>query len=91
MLNGSTLKICFLMIVATFCVILIGLSVGVAFKRIEIPMYVQLMGELGISGLFGSIIQAFIHSNMIDAKSSSLEPAKPAVAQIIASQAEVKA
>lgn len=73
MLNGSTLKYCFLMIVATFCTILIGLSVGVAFKVIEIPMYVQLMGELGISGLFGSIIQAFIHSNMADSNKEAIQ------------------
>ena len=64
MLNGNVLKICFLMIVGTFCFILLGLTLGVAFKKIEIPMYVQLLGELGVSGLFGSIIQAFIHANI---------------------------
>ena len=77
MLNGNILKICFLLIVATFCLILMGLTIGVGFKRIEIPIYVQLLGELGISGLFGSIIQAFIHSNIAEAKSPIIEGINP--------------
>ena len=66
MLNGDTLKIAFLMIVGPLCVLCVVLTVGAGFNFVPLNDYVQLLGELGIVGVFTQIIQAFIHYNQGD-------------------------
>jgi uncharacterized membrane protein AbrB (regulator of aidB expression) len=63
-LNGNTLKMAFLMIVATLCVILVGLTIGASLGRLQLTEYEQLLGVLGITSIFSVIAQAFIHSNI---------------------------
>ena len=66
MLNGSTLKICFLMIVTTLCLIVLFLIVGIIFCKFDLTVSKEIVGMLGISALFGMICQAFIHANITD-------------------------
>lgn len=63
-MNGNTLKLAFLAVVFTLCGTFLVCTVGVAFKHIEMSIYVQLLGEVGFVGFFTMIGQAFIHSNM---------------------------
>lgn len=67
MLNGSTLKICFLMIVITMCLILLIMVAGVVWFKFPLEDSKLIIGMLGTATLFGSISQAFIHSNIVDA------------------------
>jgi hypothetical protein len=67
MLNGSTLKICFLMIVTTLCLIVLFLIIGIVFCHFDLTTSKEIFGMLGISALFGMISQAFIHSNIAEA------------------------
>lgn len=83
-LNGQTLKICFLMIVGTLCTLLIVLTAGAAFHKVDMPVYVELIGGLGITGLFGAIIQAFIHANQVqNPQEDSHEKVMPIVRAVI--------
>lgn len=66
-MNGSTLKICFLMIVFTLCAVVLFLVGGVIFCKFPIEDTKLMLGMLGISALFGGITQAFIHANIIEA------------------------
>lgn len=66
MLNGSTLKICFLMIVITLCTIVLFLVGGIVFCHFDLVTSKEILGMLGISALFGMISQAFIHSNIAE-------------------------
>ena len=66
MLNGSTLKICFLMIVTTLCFIVVALIIGIVFFHFDLTTSKEIFGMLGISALFGMISQAFIHSNIAE-------------------------
>lgn len=66
MLNGSTLKICFLMIVITLCTVVLFVTVGVIFFKFPIDESKAILGMMGISALFGGITQAFIHSNIAE-------------------------
>lgn len=79
MLNGSTLKICFLMIVFTLCAVVLFLVIGVIFYKFPVDESKLLLGMLGISALFGGITQAFIHANIIEAsnKQDILAPTVP--------------
>ena len=72
MLNGSTLKYCFLGIVGTMCFLLISLTLGVAIGKLPMDEYMRLVGTLGISSLFGVIIQAFVHANITEAAKASV-------------------
>jgi hypothetical protein len=67
MFNGSALKIAFLMIVFTMCVIVMSLVIGVIFFKFPVDDSKMMLGILGISGLFGVIIQSFVHANIADA------------------------
>lgn len=64
MLNGSTLKIVFLGIVATLCFILLIMTILVSLGKIQVETYGHILGILGIPALFGMISQAFIHANI---------------------------
>lgn len=64
MLNGSTLKIVFLVIVGTLCAVLVVLTGMAAFAKISPDLYEKLITVLGIPTLFGMIAQAFIHANL---------------------------
>lgn len=81
MLNGSCLKMAFLMIVGTLCIMSAVLTLGTAFKLIQFDTYVQLIGELGVGSLFGGIVQAFIHANINDNGGSNVQSDKPVVAE----------
>jgi hypothetical protein len=67
MLNGSALKLAFLMIVFTMCLIVLSLVAGVIFFKFPVDDTKMMLGMLGISGLFGVIIQSFVHANIADA------------------------
>lgn len=91
MLNGSTLKICFLMIVITLCALLVMLVAGVVFFKFPIEDSKILLGMMGIPALFGMIAQAFIHANITDVsnKQAIVAPTVP-VAPITIPVVEVK-
>ena len=66
MLNGSTLKICFLMIVITLCCVVLMLISGMIWFHFDVNISKEIFGMLGMSALFGMIAQAFIHSNIAE-------------------------
>lgn len=66
MLNGNVLKIAFLIIVFTLCSLLFWLTIGAAFFHLPMDDYAKLVGMLGIMGIFGGIVQAYIHANIAD-------------------------
>ena len=66
MLNGSTLKICFLMIVITLCCVVLMLIAGMIWFKFDVNISKEIFGMLGMSALFGMIAQAFIHSNIAE-------------------------
>lgn len=68
MLNGNTLKIIFVTIIFTLCLILIGLTCMVVFKAFPVDQYKSVLEVLGIPTLIGMIVQSFIHSNQQDTK-----------------------
>lgn len=84
MLNGSTLKICFLGIVITLCMLLIVLTLGAAAGKLPIENYTRLIGILGIPALFGMICQAFIHANINSAAKEDTSSIPPPVPEPIA-------
>lgn len=80
MLNGNTLKIAFLIIVGTLCAVFAVLTIGTGFKFIPLPDYVQLLGEMGLIGIFTQIVQAFIHYNQ---NGGSNEKSNPISAPVV--------
>ena len=94
MQNGNVLKIAFLMIIGTLCSLLFTLTLGAAFFHMPIDEYARLLGMLGIIGLFGGVVQAYIHSNIAEKASMALQApinaSSPIVAQIKANPEEVK-
>ncbi len=66
MLNGQTLKVCFLMIVGTLCLLLVSLTICAGLGRLPLENYTRLLGILGIPTLIGVIVQSFLHSNQYD-------------------------
>ena len=64
MLNGNTLKMVFLGIVATLCIILLGLTLMSVAGKLPVETYKELVGILGIPTLFGMIVQSFIHADI---------------------------
>gem|GEM_PF-5080740 len=55
------------MIVFTMCLIVLSLVAGVIFFKFPVDDTKMMLGMLGISGLFGVIIQSFVHANIADA------------------------
>ena len=77
-INGGALKVAFILIVVTLCGLLFFLTICAALGKVEIGIYGHILGLLGISGLFGSIAQAFIHANLRDEKLPELnQPEEP--------------
>lgn len=89
-LNGQTLKLCFLMIVSTLCLIVLFLVGGVIFCHFPIEESKMMIGLLGVSSLFGGICQAFIHANITDVsnKQAIVAPVVP-TAPIVAPTAAI--
>lgn len=61
-------------IVGTLCIILMGLTLGAAIGKIQLPEFEQLLGVLGITSIFSAIAQAFIHSNIGQDSKSEEKP-----------------
>ncbi|MFI4963269.1 MAG: hypothetical protein ACHP6H_05370 [Legionellales bacterium] len=80
-MNGNTLKVCFLGIVGTLCLLLLILTAMAAIGKLPLENYGRLLGILGIPALFGMISQAFIHANIADSAQKGLNapttPLKP--------------
>jgi len=75
-MNGNTLKLCFMGIVGTLCILLIVLTIGAATDKLPIENYTRLIGILGIPALFGMIAQAFIHANIADVANKQVSDEK---------------
>lgn len=69
--NGNVLKLAFLIIVMTLCALLVALTLGAAFFHLPLEDYTRLVGMLGIMGIFGGVVQAYIHANIADKAYSS--------------------
>lgn len=82
-LNGQSLKIAFLMIVCTMCLVVVFLVYGVIFCKFPLEESKMIIAMLGVATLFGGICQAFIHANITDVsnKQAIVAPTVP-VAQI---------
>ena len=62
-MNGNTLKVTFVSIVGTLCLILLGMTVLAVFGKITMDIYKDILTVLGIPTLIGMIVQAFIHAD----------------------------
>lgn len=62
-MNGDTLKVVFIGIIMTLCLVLLALTGLAAFGKISIEIYEKMMGVLGIPTLFGMIAQSFLHAD----------------------------
>lgn len=63
-MNGKTLQITFMGILATLCLILFALTVLLCFGKIQLDLYKEVITMLGIPTLIGMIVQAYIHADL---------------------------
>ena len=62
-MNGNTLKNTFSGIVGVLMFIMLVLTGLLAFGKLNIEAYKEVLGILGIPTLIGMIVQSFIHSD----------------------------
>lgn len=60
-MNGNTLRWAFSVIVWTYCIILISSTFMVFIGKMPTDSYKDILGNLGIIGLFTMIAQTFLH------------------------------
>lgn len=78
-MNGNTLKVVFLVIVGTLCLVLFVLTGAVLVGKMPVDMYEKMVEILGIPTFFGMVAQAFIHSNIKEDSNEKVNVSSPVV------------
>lgn len=62
-MNGKTLQVTFIGVVATLCLILLVMTVLVSCGKIQLELYKEIVTLLGIPTLIGVVVQSYLHSD----------------------------
>ena len=63
-MNGKTLQIVFIGILATLCFILVSTTMLLFHGKVQLDLYKEVITMLGIPTLIGMIVQAYIHADI---------------------------
>ena len=76
-LNGQVLKLSFLIIIVSLCVVMVIATIDFMIGKMVIESYKGLLEILGIPTLIGVIVQSFLHSNQDDNSKDKWEVKAP--------------